>query len=657
MVRLQSPVREWPRSWRRLAAAALVLCAALFYGSYADAGPVGPQLSTTINVGRLRVTVDSWIPGSAARGFAPVRILVTNDGSGQEVLDARLSGGPTYDAASDRRKWSLRLAPGESRSLDLLASIERWNGHGFYSLQLNCGGDFQSVSLELADRTSYAGARVIAFLGDSELPEVALAGRRLDLTSDDLALRVLGAYQDATGAVRRHRSSSGPIAQLFSLSFDDLPSSTVAWSSVDTVVVDVARSLPSDPRWQRLLDWVREGGQVAFVGKDLERNLRRLNGLAAFTQERYRIDQPDAHAPLSPELGSKIRLYQVGFGTLALQSLGEADVDYFSLPASVTAGSEVSPFLRTILALDAVRLDATEWPSMLAALHASSRPHELSPWTLPFPDNGLPIRAALGLLTIFALLVGPFSVTYARKKKKPGLLLVAVPVISLVATAVIVGYGVLRQGLGTEGYAHSLSIVDQVENQVSAALRRELVMGRGGQTLQPLPSTMCLVPMLDSPGQARIIEQDGNQLDLSGDFLPVRTRTGHVILSSGTTRARLEWEAPTGDSMAVSNALGVELEALEVMSPDGRIFAAEGPIGQGASATLTAQSQPALRDLFEAAEHEPMFAAARLRPGGYLAVAAAAGPGVDDASVKMEELLHFHGIVGYLDLDSSKWTR
>ena len=158
------------------------------------------------------------------------------------------------------------------------------------------------------------------------------------------------------------------------------------------------------------------------------------------------------------------------------------------------------------------------------------------------------------------------------------------------------------------------------------------------------------------------MQVDGNQPVLSGDFLPVRTRTSHVTLSTGTTRARLEWSAPDGGSMKVTNALGVELEALEVMSPDGRVFAAAGKIAAGGSAQLkerpqSASSEPEVRSLLDAAINEPIFTAAKLRPGGYLAVSSAAGPGVDDATVKMVEKLSLHGIVGQLDTDPALWSQ
>ena len=660
------------------ASAALLLGSAVFLAPRAYAAPAPAQLGATLSVGELRVVVDSAVPGGASRGFGSASLRVTNDSSKQERLAVELVGAPTFDVSQATQKWTLRLAPGESTSFEMLANLDRSGGRGSYSVRLESGGDRQYVSLGISDESYYPGARVIGFLGESELPELALAGRKSDLPLDPAAMTVLGAFSESVSGRGGHPAEQ--VAQLFSLAFEDLPRRAVAWSHVDTVIVDVDRDLSSDARWERLFEWVHQGGQLAFVGDDLDRRLRQLEGIEALTDERFRLGASDAHSPIPPELGSSIRLYRVGFGTLALQARRQDEPLYFSGPAKVpgpappvttrsitvsapgsspefAAGSDGSPVVRTLQALDAVRIDRSPWPSTMASLYAGSSSDQPSPWETDFPEDGLPIRTVLGMLTIFVMLVGPFSVVYARKKEKPGLLLVAVPLISFVSTAVIVGYGVLRQGLGTEGYAHSISIVDQVQKHATSALRRELVMGRSGQTLKPLPATAVLVPITRSSGQTRVIEEEGNQLTLSGDFLPVRTRTAHVTLSSGQARARLEWAAPSGDSMTVTNALGVKLEALEVMSLDGRVFAATGVIDQGASATLKEQPSSNVAGFFDKAKNEPMFSAAQLRPGGYLAVAAEAGPGVDDATVEMKELLHLHGIVGYLDTDPTKWTR
>ena len=618
------------------------------------------QLGTTINVGEFRVVVDSWIPGGAARGFAPVRVTAINDGLRTERLDLTLMGSINYAMRLADQGRKLRLEPGESVSLEMLVNLDRNHGQGNYTIMAASEGERDFARPSLGSLQVGPDARVIGFLGASPLGENPLAARRSELPLGTAGTPVLGAHEWSYGV--RMSSADTQVAQLFSMGFDDLPQKTMAWSGVDTVIVDVDRVLPSDPRWQRLLEWAHEGGQLAFVGDDLERRLRSIEGLAALTEERFRARQRQVTIP--PELEANIRLYQVGFGCLALLDLGADAADYFRAPAVATGSPGVFAeglFTKTLRAFDASRLDSTPWPSAISAAYAANVHGGASPWCEPFDEDGMPIRTVLVLLFIFTVLVGPWSVAYSRKRDRPGLLLVAVPLISLLATCVIVGYGLLRQGLGTEGYAHSLSIVDQVEKRATAALRRELIMGRGGQTLQPLPATTVLVPVKGyGEGEVRSIQEDGNQPVLSGDFLPVRTRTSHVILSTGTTRARLEWSAPEGDSMKVTNALGVELEALEVMAPDGRVFATAGRIAEGGSVELkeilqAARSASRVRSLLSKAASDPIFAAAKLRPGGYLAVSAAAGPGVDDASVKMDETLSVHGIVGQLSPDPAKW--
>ncbi len=640
------------RRYRRLAATLFFgLCAwwVLTPGALA-ARPV--QLGTTISLGELRVVVTTPVPAGVGRGYAPVNVRVTNDGTGPERLEMDLNA-RRYNQTRYRQKWKLDLAPGESTSSELLVCVDRSGLGGSYRLNLKSGRDKRDVRLEFFRNGLSPVARVIAFVGPSEMSEVVLAGRRSDLPMSGSPHRVLGAATDAS----RVRSGGAAIqtARLASLSFEDLPRMAAGWSTMDTVFVDVDGDLPSDPRWERLLEWAHQGGQVAFVGTDLERRLRGVPGLTTLTQERFKLNVPEGSLTASIRDGSAMELYRAGFGSIALCRFGLSDVEFLKDPAPT--GSDGGVFVRTLQAFDAVRWHRDDWPSTLGALYASSTRDVKEPWTSEFSEDGLPIRSVLGLLTLFAIIVGPLSVAVSRKKKRPGLLLVAVPLVSLVATVVIVGYGLFRQGFGTEGYAHSLTIVDQVEKRATSALRRELVMGRSGQTLQPLPSSTVLVPMRDYGSQTRIMEHDGNQLALLGDFLPVRTRTGHVVLSTGTTRARLEWTAPQGDSMEVTNALGVELRMLEIMSPDGRLFAAEGGIKKGATATLRERPRAAVRGVLDSAEFEPIFAGAQLHEGGYLALASEAGPGADDASVEMDELKFLHAIVGYLDTDPAKWSR
>jgi hypothetical protein len=629
---------------------ALVLIAgawlALLQGAFAAAA--SPQLGSTIALGGLEIVTTTPIPPGAARGFAPVTVRVRNVGTRPERLEMEL-GGFGYNQQPNRQEWTLDVPPGESVTSELLVNIDRLSRGGSKRLYLESDGDRRDVRLEYFDDYFNPRARAIQFLGAAELADTIIAARRAELPLTGSSHAVLGAESGST------RGSGSQIARIGSSTFEDLPRMAAGWSAVDTVFVNVDRDLPASSSWEPLLEWVDHGGQVAFVGRDLGRRLREVEGLRIRTRGRYGLEVPGPSLTVPFEGDSKIQLYRSGFGSIALCEYSSLDVDFFddSTPSAVNGGA----FVRTLQAFDAVRWHKKHWPSTQCAAYWASGLDPDLPWTSMFPDSGLPIRSVLGMLMLFSIVVGPLCVAYSRKKMRPGLLLVAVPLVSLVATILIVGYGLVRQGFGTEGFAHSLTLVDQVEKRATSALRRELIMGRGGQTLQPLPSSTVLVPARSSGSQTRVMEQKGNQITLSGDFLPVRTRTGHIVMSTGTTRARLEWTAPDGDSMTVTNALGVDLQMLEVMAPDGRLFAAEGNIEKGGTAKLRERQRGAVRGVLEVAQHEPIFDGVELPLGGYLALSTEAGPGTDDASVEMEELKYLHGIVGYLDLDPQKWSR
>ena len=123
--------RSVRRPARRLMGLALWLLSFCVLGESATAAR---QLGTTINVGEFRVVVDSWIPGGAARGFAPVRVTAINDGLRTERLDLTLMGSINYAMRLADQGRKLRLEPGESVSLEMLVNLDRNHGQGNYTI-------------------------------------------------------------------------------------------------------------------------------------------------------------------------------------------------------------------------------------------------------------------------------------------------------------------------------------------------------------------------------------------------------------------------------------------------------------------------------------------------------------------------------------------
>lgn len=596
------------------------------------------QLGSPFSVGDIVVTVDRLTAGNVGRGFVPVRVRAENKEKVERSLQVSFAGGWTNGMARSRFFTTMTLGPGESNSLELLVPASRNPGATLSkSLMLNSDGHQNFVDLGICDEGFNSKARVICVLAESQLSEAEVAAIKGDLPMDrgGTAQGVFDNNKISGGSSRR--GGAGQAAQVFSLAFVDLPEHTAGWSSVDTVLVKVTGPIRGDRRWNRILEWVRQGGQVAFVGQNLEQNLKGIEGLAALAQERFRV-----------ELEGAGDFYSAGFGTIAIMPPLYAPKSLLDDP------SDLAEYLVLLDKGDGSHAGLDDLPSNLATMYKLEAGR--GPWKKPFPSNALPLRAVVSILLLFSIVVGPINVFLVKKKQKPWLLFVSVPVISIIVTVLIVVFGFLRQGFGTEGYANSVVIVDQVSHQATAALRRRLVVGSGGPALSPRPNTTVLVPDEGVPGAVRIVQEKGNQLRLSGDFLPVRTQTNHLILTSAATvRARLEFQRQTDGTLKVTNGLGVSLRSLEVRAPDGSIYTNQSPVALGASQILKQASKARLEADVIAHELDPMFRFAKLPACGYLAIASSASDIADDCSVEMEELLAIHVVVGFLDDSPQRW--
>ncbi len=592
------------------------------------------QLGSTLSVGDIAARVDRLTEGNVGRGFVPVRVQAQNTGSEEARLELDYSGGWTRRMARGKVNRSITLLPGESASIELLVPASR-NVHGSCSNHLTLSSrDARShVDLQISEDDFNERARIVCLLGDTQLSEARVVTIRGALPMDNGSVA-----QGVFDCNKVRNGGNGQGAQVFSLAFDDLPEHTVGWSSVDSVLVDVTGPIRGGPGWSRLLEWVRQGGQVMFVGEDLGQNLKGIEGLSDLLQERFRV-----------KVEGSGDFYRAGFGTLAVVPPLHSSKSFLANPL------DLAGHLHLLDEGDGVNTKWAAMPSNMAMMYRAQGARV--PWRVGFPSKALGLRGVVFFLLLFSLIVGPLNVFLIKRKQRPGLLFVSVPVISLVTTALIVLFGFFRQGFGTEGYANSVVILDQVTHQATTALRRRMVAGSGGQALSPRPSTTVLVPDEGLQSATRIVEEEGNQLRLSGDFLPVRTQTEHLILTAAArVRARLEFKPGANGTLQVTNGLGVPLKSLEVRGPDGSIYASGSPLALGASSILEKIDAPQLHNQLIANEKDPLFHLTHLPECGFFAIADGLSTITDNCSVEMEELASIHVVMGYLDDDPKRWT-
>lgn len=579
------------------------------------------------------------------RGWSPVRVSMRNRVAG-ESRTVRLTVRANYSnmMARSRQDREVELGPGESRTVEIYLPCDRHPG-ATTSMYMNVvvNGENSYINLESASEERPGAGRTIAVVGADRLSDTDLSRVRKALEvagrMGSNSPRGLGDLEIEPIPTSIYFGSHGLTTgqAVANVAARDLPERALGWSGVDTVVVDTRGALPRDPRWEAIADWVRIGGQVVVVGPDAAAAAAGLPGLRDLVDERTEVT-------LAEGGGEGTAIHRAGLGLISVQ---EADGDVLF---------EKQGWRRMLGTLDAAlpgamdESDRARSPSLLSAIYA-----DIDPWATPPERKALPVRLVLFFLFLFAIAAGPAAVWWTRQRGRPDLLFLSVPALSIAATLLLLAYGIGREGFAVKGNGHSLAILDQREDGLcTTVMRRELFAGRGGFALQPKPGTVVMVHDPGFDDRRRVVQDSGSSMRLGGAFLPVREQTSHIIARTAPARVRVEVE-PEGDAFRVTNGLGVDIEAFALRTPDGETFHARGPVGSGETAALT--RGPLLR-IIEGARSagDPLFAAAEVPRGGYVA-RVAASPTADDCAVPMEEIDGQHLVVGYLPLTGKEWTR
>ncbi len=185
------------------------------------------------------------------------------------------------------------------------------------------------------------------------------------------------------------------------------------------------------------------------------------------------------------------------------------------------------------------------------------------PATSGFPEDGLmrPIRIPnLGNVPVilFVSLIGLFILAVLVQvrrllKRREGLRIVfTLPLTGLVFAAVILGYGMFSEGLGTKAAVRAFTILDQRRHETASAVQREVYAGLSPGALTPSAGT--LVGMADvgtyrgsqgSFGHEMKVDLDAGGR-LAGNAVPARTPTHLATVTVDRSRERLRFKR-TGD--------------------------------------------------------------------------------------------------------------
>lgn len=403
----------------------------------------------TIDVESLKITIDSDWGVRTAPGYLPVRFDISNFGeariieiAGQGMRFSRTLRG-TQPGGIDIRQ-AVRLARGDRVRLTIPVPIFADNEN----LRFEIREDGRTL-----ERFNYTGfqsrsaardaAALIVIDPASEFGRVASGWPRTVTGS-------AGGYvfsTGGTGTTARPSVGSAPAGAKpldFVLEPARLPANWLGFTSLRAVII-------GSKEWEQLneaqkgalLTWTACGGDLLFVDGDMKTLFpagQNLPGGAA-----------------SPTVAGYF------FGRIHLPT--SASVSTAGLASVLSAADKLQD---TDFALPANR--APHW-GIIAARG----------FRLPIPGvEGVPARAYLSILIVFALLIGPVNYWFLWRKRQQVLLVLTAPLISVIFIMLLGGYVLAGEGLGVRGRAVTFTMLDEVRKQ--AATRASFSLYAAGMT-------------------------------------------------------------------------------------------------------------------------------------------------------------------------------
>lgn len=317
----------------------------------------------------------------------------------------------------------------------------------------------------------------------------------------------------------------------------------------------------------------------------------------------------DGAAALAEDQQEAVRRYVFAGGLALVAAPG-------SLPAgglrALFAGRDegvVAHGLGRLVAMPSLASSAAN-PSESNRRLAGLEPLGHGPLPLPFalsapqPIPGLgdaPVRGFLTIIVLFAVVVGPVNFAVMRRRRRPLLALVTIPVLGFGTTLLLLGFGLVHDGFGIRGAVVSWSCLDQVRHEGVTVAASTLFAGSSPRRFEL--GQDAVVFGMPSAGRGRgpwrddRIDRwflDAATFTLDGGVLPSRTPTPLLAVQQGPERARLLVRSE-GETLRLLDDGGVTAEGQVVLRDlQGQWWLGTAPVLQRASAK---DATKALKDL------------------------------------------------------------
>lgn len=502
--------------------------------------------------GATRLEVESVFSSGGTRGFMPVRVTIRNGTA--ENRDWRLSFnfGSGWAEMTYRSEFVVSVDSGAEVMQDLLVPIPT---------TLNGSGGYRQVSV----RATSAG-----------LPSANQSdGTQSFLAWPGLAISKSLADRNITRLNSEANSRGSSTTDSFAVSFDPemLPADWRGYTSLDGLLI-------TEEEWDKLnpgtrlaiLEWVRLGGRLDFYTKKPE-------------PKTWLADRPFLKEITE---GLKDNRVNRGMGRIFAWNWDGQNLD----PKPVVTRYASVPNLAETLVSDYSR----DWPLQRS-----------------FGSKSFNVVLVVLLLIAFGIVVGPINLFVLAKPGRRHRLFVTTPIISLIASLLILAIILLGDGIGGSGRRAVLALLEPGAEEKRLYLTQEQISRSGvllGSAFE-VNEPVFVSPVMLPPSPWNRLDRSSNPVasftlegkTYRGDWFQSRSEQGQFLQSVRPTRSRIELQtSATGEEPPqVVSSLEFSVDEFFYRDQGGKVWksAAPGPFVGGEAIPLEASDAEALEKWWE----------------------------------------------------------
>jgi hypothetical protein len=189
-----------------------------------------------------------------------------------------------------------------------------------------------------------------------------------------------------------------------------------------------------------------------------------------------------------------------------------------------------------------------------------------------FGPRLMPVTAILGFLAIFGLVAGPLNVMLLAGPGRRSRIFWTTPLISLAATALLLGFMVVRDGFGGAGARRTLGLLMPGQNGMAVIQEQYSRTGVLRSTSFPIAEPSWMRLLGDGETEASCLEVDGRVRE--GDWFASRSDQAYLLQTVRPSRAGIEWVGGGAGPPAVISSIEVPLDRLFLIDDEGRYWTA-----------------------------------------------------------------------------------